>query len=316
MSWVNNKTNNSSTYSLSYSNSPTYKLIQVFGYFIIPITATFGLFIYTAYAFILWQSNLTKRIRYNRLIYKVLNIALIYILFIGYQNSRCTFCQDRLYTTYVSQAYNTYVTKYGFHILSMTQGVLEILMVFDRFCILKSVQSNLLKIPTIYIYFSCLLIFAVVRSPDIFAYDINYSPANGTYYITNSKAYKWYFIYITTVNIIFYSTCLTGSLVVIVLNIIAFREWATYKAKIVANKTNIEKAEAAFTRMITLASIILTFAVVYNVIAFILIYFVRNLLDEAIINLNYQISYELILLGYISDVLIYISLDRNLKINL
>ena len=316
MSWFNNKSTNLSTWSSPYLNSSTYKLIQVFGYYIIPVTAAFGLFIYTTYAFILWQSNLTKRIRYNRLIYKVFNVGLIFILFIGYQNSRCTFCQDRLYTNYFSQAYNTYVTKYGFHILAMTQGVLEILMVFDRFCILKSIQSNLLKIPTKFIYFSCLLIFATVRSPDLFAYDIKYSPLNGTYYITTSQSYQWYFIYITTVNIIFYSSCLTGSLVVIFLNIIAFREWATYKAKIVANKTNIEKAEAAFTRMITLASIILTFAVIYNIIAFVITFFLINVIDESIVNLNYQISYELILLGYISDVLIYISLDSNLKINL
>ena len=77
----------------------------------------------------------------------------------------------------------------------------------------------------------------------------------------------------------------------------------------------IKKSEAKFTRMVIFSTVIEIAAVLYNLIAFVIsqIYLFEGIVYNAYANLNQGLSYEIILIGWIIDVYLYFSMDKNLE---
>ena len=176
---------------------------QVFGYFVIPSTAFTSSVIYLLYISLLLKSGLVRRhSKYKFLFYKVVNVFIINILFIGFQNGGCQFCPDRILNTYMSQFYNLIMTRHLFNLLGMIEHVFSILFNYERYCILRNVESGLFKIHIKFIYFLCLIIFAILRIPDYLALEIKFSIIDNLYYLSKTTVSKavWYTWYQVVIN--------------------------------------------------------------------------------------------------------------------
>ena len=291
---------------------------EILGYYVIPITALITSLAYIACGIVLWKMKLIKKTNYCLLFCKIINISLVSILFIGFQNNSCTYCPDRIYNTYFSQAYSQYCVKYIFHILAMSHAIIDIYMVYDRFCLLRNIQSILFMISPKYLYFITLLIPALLRFPDYLAYRIEYSDLENAFYIalTPIGKEKWYIFYRIALNVAFYGLSLTIFTIITIVNITDYKDWAHRKKKIISKKSDkkkIKKSEAAFTRMVTFTSIIGAVAICYNLITFIIVEMIKGIKLNLVANLNQTISYEIIFFAWFFDIYLYFSIDKNLR---
>ena len=311
----------------SNSTSPTellkgsvYAAGEILGYYVIPITALITSLAYIVSGIILWKMQLIKKTNYCLLFCKIINISLVSTLFIGYQNNNCIYCPDRVYNTYISQAYSQYCLKYIFRIFAMSHALIDIIMVYDRFCLLRNKQSSFFKIPPQYLFLITLLVPTLLRFPDYLAYSIEYSKEVNAFYIalTPIGKAKWYIFYRIALNFVFYGFSLTLFSIITIVNLTDYRDWAHRKKKIINKKNEkikIKKSEAAFTRMVTFTSIIGAVAIFYNLITFIIgeINTLMGIKLNLVANLNQTISYEIIFFAWVFDIYLYFSIDKNLR---
>ena len=290
---------------------------EILGYFVIPLTAAIGSFAYIFYGYILWKKKLIEQTKYTIIFCRIINVAIINLLFIGFQNNSCTYCPDRIYNTYLSQAYSKYSLKYVFHIFSMTQVVLDIFISYERFCILRNIQSDLFKISFKYIYIGLLILSTILRIPDYLSYEIKYSAVHAAYYIATTPIGNtlWYFYYKISFDLIYFGLCMITFSTFAIMNIVLYKKWANNKSKMVKDEKRIKRSEANFTKMVIISTIIETSAVLYNLIAFVIvsIFAFKGIVYNPFANLNQGISYEFILIGWIIDIYLYFSMDINLK---
>ena len=290
---------------------------QILGYFIIPITAALNPLAYSFYGYIIWKKKLIKQPKYGIIFSRVINVIIINLLFIGFQNNSCSYCPDRVYNTYLSQAYSMYSLKYIFHVFSMSHVLLDILVSYERCCVLRNHKSSLFKIPFKYIYISTLVLSALSRLPDYWSYEIKYSAIYPAYYISQTHVgkTKWYFYYKISFVFIFFGLCMIIFCVISIINIILYKRWANNKTKMSQDRQRIKKSEAKFTKMVIFSTIIEIAAVLYNLIAFVIttILLFEGIVYNSYANLNQGMSYEIIMIGWLIDVYLYFSMDRNLE---
>ena len=309
-------------YSLNSSEivfNTAYLVGQVFGYFVIPSTALTSSIIYLLYIILLLKSGLVRKYaKYNLLMYKVVNVFFINILFIGFQNSGCQFCPDRILNTYWSQLYNLIMSRNLFILLAMIENVYSVLFNFERFCVLRNVVNGLFKIHVKFIYLLCLVVFAIVRIPDYLALVIiKYSAADNLYLLSKTTFAKtiWYTWYQVVVNFVYFLICIILVCVLNVLNIIQYRKAMRKKLKFSQNSKKIKRSEASFTRMIIISTFVTNASIFNLLISFIIyqVYYSLKVYYSPFSNLYFNISYQLILVAYIVDIFLYINLDKNLR---
>ena len=290
---------------------------QILGYFIIPITAAINSLAYFFYGFIIWKKKLIKQLKYEIIFCRVINVTVINLLFIGFQNNGCSYCLDRVFNTYLSQVYSIYSLKYVFHVFSMSHVLLDILVSYERCCVLRNHKSSLFKMPFKYIYIGTIVFSALSRIPDYLSYEIKYSTIYAAYYIALTPVgnTKWYFLYQIIFVFVFFCLCMFIFCVFSIINIILYKRWANNKTKMMKDGQRIKKSEAKFTRMVIFSTIIEIAAVLYNLIAFALttILLFEGIIFNSFANLNQGMSYEIILIAWTIDVYLYFSMDRNLE---
>ena len=306
----------------SNSSSLTDSVLAIFGYYIVPVTALTNSLAYIACVLVLCNIKLFNQTKYSLLFCKVINVTLISILFIGYQNNSCTYCPDRIYNTYISQAYSLYCLKFIFHVFGMSHVLIDLLMAYDRFCQLRNIKSFMFNMPTKYLYLVTFIVPILLRLPDYFARRIEYSVEKTAFYIVHTPVGKasWYIFYKVALNLVFYGVCITVFSIITIINITDYKQWAYNKSKMFENKIEkqkIKQSEAAFTRMVTYSNIIGAAAIVYNLIAFILVEIstsnkgIRT--PNTLAYLNQTVSYELIFVAWLVDLYLYLSIDKNFR---
>ena len=199
----------------------------------------------------------------------------------------------------------------------MTQVALDIFISYERFCILRNIQSEMFKIPFKYIYVGLLILSTVTRIPDYLSYEIKYSAVRTAYYIaaTPNGNTLWYFYYKLSFDLVYFGICMILFSIFAIINIVLYKQWANNKTKMIKDGKRIKKSEANFTKMVIISTIIETSAVLYNLIAFVIvsIFSFKGIDYNSFANLNQGISYEFILIGWIIDIYLYFSMDINLK---
>ena len=258
-----------------------------------------------------------KQTKYSILFYKIMNLTCISILFIGFQNNSCSYCPDRLYNSFISQLYSRYFLKCVFHVFGMAEIMFEILVVYERYCVLNNVNSVLYKISIKNFYFVTLLIFTILRIPDYLAYEIRYSTKQNNYYIAKTSIgnSRWCLFYNIILDLGFYGICITFGSTINILNIIAYRNFVYHKNKMLKNQKRVKKAEVVFTRMVIMSTIFEITALFFNLLSFFIIeiYLLNQITYSPFANLNQTISYEVLFITFIVDILLYLYMDRNLN---
>jgi hypothetical protein len=296
-----------------------YVTSQIFGYYIIPITAIIGLIIYLGLFILLLRSKLLINIKYHILLYRILNLLILFVIYIGYQNDACKFCIDRKYNSYSSQFYSLYIRKYLSRVISMTQSCFEVLISFERFCILNKKNNVLDKISLKFLYITCIVIFGLSRLVDFFSSKIEYSPDKNQFYLTTTSIgnSRWYFYYSIAISFGYYGICMVIVIFLNIFNINFYKKFINQKKKMLSNtdSNNMSKSEIRFTLIIIVTTTIFLLSLFNNLIAnlFVLLYSSDQRIFSKIANLFLTISYEILLLTFFIDFFLYIALDNNLK---
>ena len=289
---------------------------QLFGYFVIPITALIGTILRIIFAATLLYSKLMKYPKYMILFYKMMNVTFYNVIFIGYQNNRCYYCPDRFYNTYSSQFYQLFVLHHLIDLIKFQINFFEILITYDRFCVLRKTKSVLFKFNIKYLSLICLLIALFINLPDYFAFKLVYWPLLDKYSIvkTNFGNSYVYFFYHTFEDFSIRIFTIISIILLNILNIIEYKQFIKSKLKVIRNIKKI-RAETVFTRMVIMGTCLFSFGLInigwsYGIIQ---IDYLNGILYNSFANLSLAVSEEIMLLAFISDIFIFFSMDTNFK---
>ena len=282
----------------------------------IPVTALIGACFYVLYGALLCTSNLIKQTKYNLLFYKILNLTLFNLISTRFQNNDCHICTEIVYGPYWCQVVQFYFSKCALNILRLAICFFEVIIAFNRYCVLTQRKSVIFKLPMKYSYLICLLVCSILIMPVLVTQQIVYSPGTGSYYIANSLVRgNWYFWYIIASNSIIRLFTVVVLSVLNTLNIIEYKRFIIKKARVI-RRTGRFKAEVVFTRMIIIDTFLFIIGFIGNIVSFVVAQL--SWLNGAAHNsvrsqLIAAVSYELLLLIYIADIFIYLAMDTNLK---
>ena len=287
------------------TNETSYMIGEIFGYYIIPITALIGSLLGVIYMVVLYNSTLTKLTKYKLLFYKVSNLVIFNIIFVGSKNNSCSVCQQIVYSSYVNQFFRLYVSNNLLVAIGGAAFCLEMLISYDRFCILKKQANTIRKDHIKYVYLSSLLLGAIMLAPYYCAYEIDLSASFGLYYVNKSWfGHTSFFFWYELINALVIQI-LTVSLIILLnmRNIIEYKRFIRNKSKL-TNEFKI-KAEAVFTKMIIIGTSVFIFTTVYCTVTYVIIKInsLNGVQYSSLENLNLLLAYELLLINFILDLL-------------
>ena len=304
-----------STLNISYDGA--FIVGEAFGYYLIPITAFTSGFLRVLFAIHLWNSKLLKNPKYLILLYKIVIICIDNLTYIGYQNNACKFCPERLFNTYWSQVYQLYILGWAVDVLRFQINLFEILITYDRLIVLRQHQNAISKKSIKYFYLITLLIaFSIHCVPDYFATFIDFSPSHDSYFISETSfgSSESFLLFKIIHDPLIRIAVISVLIIINTLNVIEYKRFIKQKARIVKNK-NFIHAETIFTKMVIIETSLFSFAL-FN-IGWPNILFAVNastgIFYNSFNNLIILISEEFMLLVFISDLVIYFALDKNLK---
>lgn len=236
----------------------------------------------------------------------------------GYQNYHCTFCEERLNNSYAFQVYGLYAVRYGGQITWLILSNLEVMINYERYCVLYSVKSNLFKVPVR--VFTLLFIIAdtCLLIPDFMALEIQYSSDIDKYTYTSTSFGKtlFYNIYMVAIAALSSVLILSSLLIFNTLNLKKYRFYVTYRKRSRnSNKKKLSKEEKTFTLMIliTTTSFICILIINMMMVAFTRIYFINGVYYVSFVNILRGVTYLVGSVHYTIDPFIYVALDKRLR---
>ena len=293
-----------------------YQILKLFGYYVIPITSIAGALMRLIFVTGILNSELLKKPKYYLLFHKILLMFLTHVILIFYQNSGCIGCPERQFNFYWMKIFELYFIQFLSNILIIGVMIFEILMTFDRFCVLSKNKSYL-SCAKIQIIFWLTLTFATITQIHVvFGQVIAYSDINKLYYLATTQVgqSKWFFLY----QVILISVIRIGTIFFILifnlLNFIEYKKFIRDKQKIVKDINKI-KYEVTFTRMIIIATSLFAISLTFITWAHILsqINLVNRITYDSFTNLVLTLGQQLLLVVFISDIFLYLFMDDNLK---
>ena len=313
-----NISNNLTTSSL-FNYNTGYFVLEVFGYYVIPITSLIGAILRFIFVIGIYNTNLTKMPKYYLLFYKILFTFLSHSVLILYQNSGCIGCPDRRFNPYWSKVYELYFFQFINNIFRIGVMVFEVLITFDRFCVLR-VKKSFLSFAKIRIVFCMTLIFATLAQIHVvFGQVIAYSEINKLYYLATTQVgqSKWFFLYQVVLTSSIRFGTIFSILIFNILNFIEYKKFIRDKKKVVKDIDKI-KYEVTFTRMILIATSLFAIGIIFISCAIILsqINQIKKITYDLFTNFFIAMSQEFILLVLIVDIFLYVFMDDNLRKNL
>ena len=297
-------------------NDKGYLVVQLFGYYVIPITAVLGAVSRLLFIIGIYNSDLMKMPKYCLLYYNTLLIGLMNVILILYQNSNCVGCPDKRYNPYWMKIYQLYIIQFVNNIVRIEIMVFETLTTFDRFCVFIK-KKSFLSCAKIQIIFWISLIFATLAQIHVvFGQVIAYSEINKLYYLATTQVgqSQWFFLY----QVILISVIRIGTIMFILifnfLNFIEYKKFIRDKKKIVKDINKI-KYEVTFTRMIIITTSLFAISLTFITWAYIVsqINSANKITYDSFANLVLTLGQELLLVIFISDIFLYVFMDDNLK---
>ena len=302
--------------SLSDTNETFYVMGEILGYYVIPATALIGTVLRIVYGILLYKLNLTHLTKYKMLLYKIFSLVIFNLIYIGFKNNSCNICPNIVYNTYTLQFIRLYFSNHLLITIGVQVFSFELLIAYDRFCILKKMQSavNIDKIK--YVYLLSLVFGTIMLAPYYLAYEIEYSRSLDLYFITktwigNSKFFFWYKLTNLIMN---QSIVIFGLILLNILNIIQYKRFIKNKSHVLTEMRKL-KAEAVFTKMIIIGTSLFIFATAYysTTLLIININLINGIQYNSFANFNIMFSFEIILVSFILDLFIFSTIDRNVK---
>ena len=191
----------------------------------------------------------------------------------------------------------------------------EVLITYERYCVLKRTQSGFTRVNLRYIFLISLLVTLLMQLPDIFTRNINYSYSNNSYYFTlnsfgKSDFYFWYQILMMSfVRIV----TIVAIIVLNIFNVIEYKKFIRNKIKMVKTSSKLN-AEFVFARMIIIGTSLFAFGLINITWSYILsqINLINEIYYTPFQNLSIMMSQQIMLLVLIIDIFLYTILDSNL----
>ena len=302
--------------SANISIDTAYMIGDLFGYYVIPISASISIILNMTFIIFILKNSLVAAPKYILLFYKIFITILLHSILIGYQKCVCNACSDILFSSYSFKIYQLYFSQYLLNVLRIEINFFEVLITYDRYCILKRTQSGLTRVNLRYIFLTSLLIALLLQLPDVFARQIVYSYSNNLYYFNftyfgNSSLYFGYQIFMMSIIML---CSITSIIVMNIHNVIEYKKFIQNKQKMVI-ETNKIHADIEFTRMIIISTSLFAFGMININWSYILsqINLLNKIYYTSFQNLSIMISQEIMILVLINDIFLHIMLDTNLK---
>jgi hypothetical protein len=304
----------------TYSNAANqrdaaYILGEVIGYYLMPGASLIAFFLNFTICYILKNKNFKNRF-YSLLFCRSFLIMILSAFTVGFQNAACTYCQENIYNTYPSLFYKLYILRFCSVIIILAEGFFEIVLNLDRYLTLtnKKMWPNKIYIKVYFVVFIIIGIVAII--PDYMALQITYSNELNLYFFSyngfgKSIIYNLYYI------IIIFAVYIIQLASLAVINVKLIKEYKRFLSKKAALKLKISKKEreTKFTKIIIITSSIYLIFRMINFLSVLLFRLatLKGLKYYAPTNLILNFSYLFMGLIYIVNVLIYISIDQNIK---
>ena len=293
-----------------------YMIGDMFGYYVIPISASISVILHLSFIIFICINPLLAATKYILLFYKIVITILLNSILIGYQNCICNACSDILFSSYSFKIYQLYLNQYLMNALKTQLNFFEVLITYERYCVLKRTQSGFTRVNLRYTFLISLLIALLLQLPDIFTRDINYSYSNNLYYFTftsfgNSSLYFWYQISIISIIII---VTIASIIVMNIFNVIEYQKFIQNK-RIIVNENNKTHSDFEFTKRIIISTSLFAFGMLNITWSYMLsqINLLNKIYYTSFQNLAIMVSQEIIILVLINDIFLHIMLDTNLK---
>ena len=288
---------------------------QVFGYYVIPITALISTLLRLLLCYSLFKNQLPILPKYILLVYKLFTLIILNTILIGYQNAGCNACFESRFTSYFFKIYQLYFSQYLINVFRIEMNFFEVLITYERYCVLKRTQSGFTRVNLRYIFLISLLVTLLMQLPDIFTRNINYSYSNNSYYFTlnsfvKSDFYFWYQILMMSfVRIV----TIVAIIVLNIFNVIEYKKFIRNKIKMVKTSSKLN-AEFVFARMIIIGTSLFAFGLINITWSYILsqINLINEIYYTPFQNLSIMMSQQIMLLVLIIDIFLYTILDSNL----
>jgi hypothetical protein len=308
---MNNFTNSSNV----IQNTLDYKINQLLGYYIIPISSLLGAILGITYLLFLSYLNFLRQRKYRLIFSKLISLVLMSLIFINYQNRACILCPETLYNSYGFEFYGLYILRYPREIIWFLVGCFEMYINYDRYCILNDKKNHRLhKMPVKYIYLMFFVISFTISLPDILAYQIKYSNEMDKYFyeLTWFGQTDFYNLYILIVIGAFY---LIQMIVLIMFNSLNLKAYNQFIKKKQSTEKKIRRSELLFSKMIIIETTFYIFNLMINYVVILTARYGFNFSTENsyyLINILRNLNYEFIILACINDIIVLISFDKNL----
>lgn len=162
--------NNSTLHNPSFSKFLSIYLSEILGYYIIPGTALFGFFINLFLCFILYKVSKFKRRFYNIIFSKILTQTITCAMGMSWQNASCTNCIESKETV---RFFKFFILTNFITVLYFIDCFLDILITYDRYCLLINKKTRIGRISFVYIY-SIIVVFSIILCSPRFFIKPNY----------------------------------------------------------------------------------------------------------------------------------------------
>lgn len=235
----------------------------------------------------------------------------------GYQNFHCTFCEERLYNTFSYQVYGIFILRFGGQILWLVLAMLEIMLNYERYCVLYNAKSSIVKVPIKVLTLLFFILHILLMIPDFLSLRIEYSPdiEKYTYTYTEFGKTSFYNIYLVIYIGVTYLITFLSLLIFNIINLKKYRFYVSYRKRSHLNKKMISKEERTFTLMIIITTTSFITIMIINIISIALtrIYFVNGVYYLSYVNIIRAISLLLGPVHYALDPFIYLAMDLRLR---
>ena len=229
-------------------------------YYLIPFICVLSALLNLAIFFTLSSVKIDKNFLYY-LKWKCLNDTLISMFGSTIGNSMCDYCVNFIYNSLIIHIYRIYFLRYFVEILSSTSCLLEILITYDRLCLINGTNGKFNKVKALYLYWFFFLFCMLLYLPEIFVYHLELQP-DGLYsrLLTTfglSIYYNYYYLFLIG---------LLSVMAIILVTVFNFQIYATY-SKFLKNKNRINgfrsRQETNSTKMIVVMNVLFVVPMVY-----------------------------------------------------
>lgn len=291
-----------------YSN-----IAQIFGYYMIPITAGLGLFT-NIYLQLALNNIRLKRRFYHLLQAKSLAECVLCLVLINFQNFTCNSCAEQIENTYWFQFYRAYALS-SVEIMHPLIYYFELLISFERVCIFYKKTTCLNTLPVRFIFALIVLLGSLALLPHYLVIKIESVAPNRYRLFLQSNRYVDALVYkqvVYRISLIFvYAMPATVLIAMTILIVVKYREFMGQCAAYDTHRN--ARFERNTTMVIISTNAYLILSQIYIGVAQFIQAYSRELgMKPNLIYLLNTLSFEFLVMGYSVSLFVCFLFDRNI----